>query len=624
MNNINKLERSALDAFRPPKKMSLSEWADEFAYLSAESSAEGGRWKTLPYQKGIMDAITDPNIERVTVMKSARVGYSKILNHVISYHIHQDPCPMMMVQPTIEDAQGYSKEEISPLLRDTPCLQGLVSDPKAKDGANTILQKQFPGGTLSLVGANSARGFRRVSRRIVLFDEVDGYPASAGTEGDQIRLGIMRTEYYWNRKIVAGSTPTLKEFSRIEKLYKETNQQKYFLPCPECGHMQYLEWKYFAWQNNDYDTVSYACKSCGVFIPQNKKRWMVERGEWRPTGTAENKRHVGFHIWAAYSYSPNASWSNLAREWDAAKESGDQLQTYYNTVLGEPYEDEYETKIGASALLERASKEKYKHMIPPKEVLVLVAGVDTQDDRLSMSVWGIGRNEEMYLVDRAKIYGTPSRQDVWDQLDEILQTPYKNEDGRKMNIEVTAVDTGGHFTEEVYRYTRSRAKLGVIAIKGQAKLRDDSLLSKPRRIDHSNKKKITKFGVELFLVGVNRIKTLMHRRLREAEVTKGALHFYPTVTNDYFEELTAEREIQKYKNGYTLERVWIKKSGVRNEALDELVYSYACLQRLYQIYPRRTIWDFMEKKYVKQKDESKGKKVTMKRNRSSNDYVNNW
>ena len=172
MNNINKLERSALDAFRPPKKMSLSEWADEFAYLSAESSAEGGRWKTLPYQKGIMDAITDPNIERVTVMKSARVGYSKILNHVISYHIHQDPCPMMMVQPTIEDAQGYSKEEISPLLRDTPCLQGLVSDPKAKDGANTILQKQFPGGTLSLVGANSARGFRRVSRRIVLFDKL--------------------------------------------------------------------------------------------------------------------------------------------------------------------------------------------------------------------------------------------------------------------------------------------------------------------------------------------------------------------------------------------------------------------------------------------------------------------
>ena len=196
MTNLFELEKLAFEAFRPPKKLSLSEWADEYAYLSAESSAEGGRWRTQPYQIGIKDAITDPSIEQVTVMKSARVGYSKILNHVIGYHIHQDPCPMMIVQPTIEDATGYSKEEISPMLRDTPCLQGLVSDPKSKDGENTLLQKKFPGGTLGLVGANSARGFRRVSRRIVLFDEVDGYPPSAGTEGDQIKLGIRRAEWY--------------------------------------------------------------------------------------------------------------------------------------------------------------------------------------------------------------------------------------------------------------------------------------------------------------------------------------------------------------------------------------------------------------------------------------------
>ena len=211
---------SYLISFKPPKKLSLSDWADQHAYLSAESSAEGGRWKTLPYQKGMMDAITDPDIEQITIMKSARVGYSKILNHVIAYHIHQDSCPIMVVQPTIEDATGYSKEEVAPMLRDTKCLHGLVSEAKAKDGQNTLLQKQFPGGTLGLVGANSPRGFRRVSRRIVLFDEVDGYPVGgAGTEGDQIKLGIRRTEYYWNRKIVAGSTPTDKDFSRIEKLW---------------------------------------------------------------------------------------------------------------------------------------------------------------------------------------------------------------------------------------------------------------------------------------------------------------------------------------------------------------------------------------------------------------------
>ena len=255
--------KKALYGVQATQKAELSEWADENAFLSAESSAEGGRWRTLPYQKGIMDAITDPGIEQVTVMKSARVGYSKILNHVVGYHVHQDPAPIMLVQPTIEDAQGYSKEEIAPMLRDTPVLRGLVSEAKAKDGANTILQKQFPGGTLSLVGANSPRGFRRVSRRIVLFDEVDGYPPSAGSEGDQIKLGIRRTEYYWNRKIVSGSTPTVKDFSRIEKMYNQSDMRRYYVPCPDCGHMQYLRWANIRWFDDDPSTASYCCEKCG-------------------------------------------------------------------------------------------------------------------------------------------------------------------------------------------------------------------------------------------------------------------------------------------------------------------------------------------------------------------------
>ncbi|MGA1718783.1 MAG: terminase gpA endonuclease subunit, partial [Aquiluna sp.] len=344
--NLLKLENAAWKAFKPPEKLTLSEWADRYAFLSAESSAEGGRWHTLPYQKGIMDAITDPKVEQVTVMKSARVGYSKILNHTIAFHIHQDPCPIMLVQPTIEDAQGYSKEEIAPMLRDTPCLRGLVSESKAKDGANTILQKQFPGGTLSMVGANSPRGFRRVSRRVVLFDEVDGYPLSAGAEGDQIKLGIRRTEYYWNRTIVAGSTPTVKDFSRVERMFLQTDQRRYFVPCPDCGHMQYLKWPNIKWRDGDPETASYCCEKCGVWIPHSKKRWMVERGEWRPTAPG-NGRHVGFHIWAAYSYSPNATWPNLVEEFLDAKNDAEQLKTFVNTVLGETWEDEYASKIGA-------------------------------------------------------------------------------------------------------------------------------------------------------------------------------------------------------------------------------------------------------------------------------------
>lgn len=592
MTNLLRLERAALSAFRPPRKLTLSQWADNYAYLSSESSAEGGRWHTLPYQKGIMDAISSNSVEQVTVMKSARVGYSKILNHVIAYHIHQDPAPIMLVQPTIEDAQGYSKEEIAPMLRDTPCLRGVVSDAKAKDGANTILQKQFPGGTLSLVGANSPRGFRRVSRRIVLFDEVDGYPASAGSEGDQIKLGIRRTEYYWNRKIVAGSTPTVKDFSRVERMFQQTDQRRYFVPCPHCSHMQYLRWPNITWTDNDPSTAAYKCESCAELIPHSKKRWMVERGEWRPTAPG-NGKHIGFHIWAAYSYSPNASWSNLVEEFLDAKHDAEQLKTFVNTVLGETWEDEYASKIGADSLMERAAKETYKQHCPPIEGLALTVGCDVQDDRLSLSVWAWGREEEGWLIDRVKLYGSPSRPEVWAQLDEVLSTAYTNEAGEQLRVLSCAIDSGGHHTQEVYHYARERAALGVIAIKGMGQ-KGKPPLGKATKVDVNFKGKALKKGAQLFPVGVDGIKSLLFGRLKHNDPGPGYLHFYPTISTDYFEELTAEKQVLRFRNGFP-ERIWVKKSQSPNEALDELNYAYAALHRLYQKYDRRTIWDQLER-----------------------------
>jgi len=622
MSAIVELERRAFSAFKPPKKLTLSEWADEYAYLSAESSAEGGRWHTLPYQKGIMDAITDPNIEQVTVMKSARVGYSKILNHIIAYHIHQDPCGIMVVQPTIEDASGYSKEEIAPMIRDTKVLTNLVSDAKTRDSNNTILQKQFPGGVLSLVGANSARGFRRVSRRIVLFDETDGYPASAGTEGDQIKLGIARTQYFWNRKIVAGSTPTIKDFSRIERLFEQSDQRRYYVPCPDCGHMQYLRWPNMRWEGVDTENVSYACEECGVLIPHNKKRWMVERGEWRATQPG-NGRHVGFHIWAAYSYSPNAEWSNLAEEFELSKHDPEQLKTWINTTLGETWEDEYASKVGADALMERAAEAKYEVTVPPAEALVLCMGCDVQDDRLSMSVFGFGRNEEMFLVDRKVIYGSPARADLWKQMDEVLMGKYVSQDGFELKIESAAIDTGGHYTQETYQYVRERSQLGLIGIKGIGQ-KGKPPLGKPTTQDITFSGKALRRGVKLFPVGVDVIKTTLHNKLKNAEKGEGYIHFYPTITHDYFEELTAERQVLRYKHGYQ-ERVWMKKSNARNEALDEMVYSWAAFERFRQRYDRRTMWDQLEKRRNPEKPKhevplrSKGIKSANRQN-----FVGNW
>ena len=376
------------------------------------------------------------------------------------------------------------------------------------------------------------------------------------------------------------------------------------------------------WRDNDPDTVAYGCESCGCLIPHSKKRWMVERGEWRATAPG-NPKHVGFHIWAAYSYSPNASWSNLVEEFLQSKNDPEQLKTWINTILGDVWEDQYASKVGADGLMERAATENYKQGIPPEGVLSLCLGCDVQDDRLSMSLWGIGRNEEMYLVDRKVIYGSPARADLWKQMDEVLMSEYENVNGIKMKIDSAAIDTGGHFTQEVYQYVRERGHIGLIGIKGMGQ-KGKPPLGKPSKVDINFSGRALKRGVQLFPVGVDVIKSTLHNRLRDAEPGEGYIHFYPTITHDYFEELTAERQVLRYKHGYQ-ERVWVKKSDARNEALDEMVYAYAAWQRLLQKYDRRTIFDQFERR-LNPSDPQKDSKVRLNQTKSAkkSNFVANW
>lgn len=594
MGAIDDLTDAFFAGLKPPPKLSLSQWADQFAVLSAESSAEAGRWKTLPYQRGIMDAITDPTIEQVSVIKSARVGYTKIINHVIGYHIHQDPCSIMVVQPTIEDAEGYSKEEIAPMLRDTPVLQGLVSDAKAKDSTNTILQKIYPGGTLGLVGANSPRGFRRVSRRIVLFDEVDGYPPSAGAEGDQIKLGIRRTEYFWNRKIVAGSTPTIKDTSRIEKLWNESDQRRFFVPCPTCGEYQYLKFANLKWPDDEPHKAYFQCEAQGCEIPHSKKARLIERGEWRATAPG-NGKHAGFHIWAAYSYSPNATWGQLAAEFLESKSDAESLKTFVNTVLGELWEEEYSAKVGAESLKSRA--ELYDPNIAPARVLTLTAGVDVQDNRIAVSIYGWGREEESWLIMHQEIFGDPARPDIWKQLDDVLLRPWRHELGDDLYIKAAAIDTGGHFTHEVYQYVRARKGASrhtiILAIKGSSQ-RGKPAIGKPSKQDINFRGQTLKHGVQLYTVGTDTIKSVIYGRLKHNQPGPGYLHFHAQLDQEFFEQLTSEKQITRYVKGFPA-REWIKPPGKRNEALDCAVYAYAALNFLYTRFNRKTIWDQLER-----------------------------
>lgn len=598
MTDTAPIRRAFLANLKPPEKLTLSQWADQNAVLSVESSAEAGRWKTLPYQIGIQDAFTDPDIEQVSIKKSARVGYTKMLNNFIGYHIDQDPCAIMMVQPTIEDAEGYSKEEIAPMLRDTPKLNGLVTDAKAKDGSNTLLIKLFPGGTLGIVGANSARGFRRVSRRIVLFDEVDGYPPSAGTEGDQIKLGIRRTEYFWNRKIIAGSTPLVKDASRIERLFEQSDQRYYHVPCTQCGHFDYLVFTekrdskgchghFMKWPKGEPENAYFVCSQNGCVIEHKDKRDMVAKGKWIAKNPKPGGRHAGFHIWAAYSYSPNATWGAIAKEFLEAKNDPEELKTFINTVLGEVWEEEYSAKIGADGLRGRA--EFYEPNRVPTKALIVTAGIDVQDNRVEVSRYAWAPGEESWTISHDVIYGDPSKPEIYKQLDTFLTQKIKREDGKEMELTAAAMDTGGHHTHEVYQYIRERRHLHkIIGVKGQSQ-RNKPAISKPTKVDINIRGQSLKGGAEVYPMGSDTIKSVLYGRMKLVEPGPGYIHFHTELPPDFFEQLTSEKLVTRYVKGFPVKE-WTKKPGARNEALDCFVMAYAALQWLYTRYRRETIF----------------------------------
>lgn len=574
MATVDAVIKDVRECWRPPKRLALSEWADEYAFLSAESSAQEGRWRTLTYQKEIMDSMTDPEVEMVVVMKSARVGYTKMVNHLIGYHVHQDPCSIMMVQPTIEDAEGYSKEEIAPMIRDTPVLRGLVSEAKSKDANNTILSKSFPGGVLSIVGANSPRGFRRVSRRVVIFDETDGYPPSAGSEGDQIKLGIRRSEYFWNRKIVAGSTPTDKGSSRIENMFFQTDQRRLFVQCPCCEEWQYLKWGGrdaafgIKWPPGKPDEAYYLCEHNGCVIEHSQKYDMLDKAEWRATAQSQKPGLRGYHIWAAYSYSPNASWGQLAREWIDAQSDPLKLKTFINTVLGESWEEQGES-VDPTGLLARC--EDYGSELLPDGVAVITCGVDVQHDRVEMEFTGWGAGEETWSLDYVTIHGNTADMKTMEPLIDmhLLNRTFQHPLGFRLRPVRAFVDSGdGTRSQEVYNYTKVRESFGVFACKGMDGT-DRPIAGPPSSVGPDK-------DVVLFPVGTMQAKDMIYGRLKLPEYGPGFMHFPKRYGVEYFEQLTAEEVRTKVNSkGFTV-REYVKKRK-RNEALDCRVYSYGAL-----------------------------------------------
>lgn len=589
---ISALTSKVLALFRPPPNMTLSEWADEYYYLSPESSADPGKWKTRSYQREIMDTLTDPDVEWVSLMKSSRVGYTKIINADVGYHAHFAPCSILLVSPALDDAEQYSKEEIFPMIRDCPCLQDVFAAPEIQGPKATTLHKLFRGGALQLVGANSPRGFRRTSRKRILLDEVDAYPISAGKEGDPVRLAVRRSEAFPDRKIIEGSTPTIDGHSRIQKSFELGDQRHFYVPCPHCKEKQVLKFRRdgqgsggFVWPEGKPELAEYACGHCGVLIDHGAKEWMLENGEWRahaPENLARYRR-ASFHIWAAYSHSPNATWGQIATEFVQAEKDGvEALKTFVNTVLGEVWKDRGEAPEW-ERLYQR--REDYAIGTIPVGGLLLTSGVDVQKDRIEYEVVAWGRGKRSWSVDKGILLGDTSTNEPWDKLDKLLDRAFPHANGGDMQIAAMAVDSGFN-TQQVYAWVRGHSASRVLAVKGMAT--SSTLLGAPKPVDVTISGRRMTRGTKMWPVGVNIAKSELYGWLRQHPPTDedaekiegdekyppGFLHF-PQYGEDYFKQLTAEQLVpHKTRHGF-VRLEWEIIPGRRNEGLDCRVYARA-------------------------------------------------
>lgn len=523
----------------------------------------------MPYTRGIMDAMTEIGIHTVVCMKSAQVAWTELCNNVIGYFIDYDPCPMLIVQPTIDMGRTWSRDRLTPMVRDTPALQRKVKNVKKTQGAReSILNKKFPGGQISIGGANSPSGLAGRPVRLVVMDDVDRFPPSAGTEGNPIKLASKRQTTFWNRLTLIGSTPTVKGLSTIEREYEESDQRRYYVPCPHCQHKQTLIWERVVWPDKDYDQAKYMCESCTALIDHTEKQGMLERGEWvasKPTcGVA------GFFINEVYS--PFVTWAEMARNFSIASKSPEDLKTFVNTSLGETWEEKGE-QIKEHELMAR--RENYNAQVP-QGGLILVAGVDVQDDRFEVEVVAVGVDSESWSVTYNVIHGNMLTDEPWKELDEFLKETFTHESGHKMPIYAVGMDSGGHFTKQVYKFCAAREARRIFAVKGNSGDRPVIGLPTSRNV----------FACKLFPVGVDKAKTTLHNRLKIQKVGPGYCHFPAHYEEEYFKQLTSEKLVTVYTKGVKGHR-WVPKNTTqRTEALDCRVYAMAILELLKLDYPR--------------------------------------
>lgn len=562
-----------------------------------------------------MDALSDPLVETIAMMSSAQIGKTEFLLNVIGYYIDYDPSPILLLQPTLQMSEAFSKDRLAPMLRDTPALKNSVKDPRARDSGNTLLHKTFPGGHITMAGANSPASLASRPIRIFLADEVDRYPISAGTEGDPLSLGGKRTTTFYNRKKIYTSTPTIKGASRIEDAYEKSDKRRYHVPCPHCGKKSILKWSNIKWGKDEKgifkpESVRIVCEECGgEWHDHQKIRQMKKGGEW----IAENpfKGTAGFHL--NELYSPWVKWADTVKSFYDSKDDSEQLKTWTNTSLGETFEEAGD-QLDDTFLYAR--RETYNADIP-QDAAVLTMGVDVQKDRLELEVVGWGEGEESWNIDLQIISGDPTKPEVWGELTEMLGYEYEHESGNMLTVAATCIDSG-YNTQIVYDYVRGQKNKGrrVYATKG---------VSGAGRPVVAQSRSNSKRKVDLYTIGVDDAKTILAARLKILEHGPGYCHFPMERDEEYFLQITAEKVITKFRRGFPY-REWIK-TRARNEATDNRISAHAALKILNPNWqalikrlepeeePEEVKIDTPVKAYLKQRRKPSGKK---------GGFVNRW
>lgn len=585
IKNLQKAASQGLSVLQAVEPLKLSEHADRFFYLSAESSYIEGKWKTLPYQKPIMNAISNDDIRVVNWIKSARTGYTKIIVAAIAYFAEHKKRNQVVFQPVDGDADDFVKDEINPMIRDVPAVQKVFPSWNSRSKDNTLSKKVFLGSTLDIRGGKSAKNYRRLTKDVAFYDELEAFDRDIDGEGSPLTLGDKRISGSVHRKSVRGSTPNLKVDSLINQCIEESgNLFKYHVPCPHCDEHQDLKFgdlktPYgFRWEKDKPETVQYLCEHCGALFGYEYLREISARGFMKCGITGmwmdqdDNFRNkageiipapveISFHVWTAYSEQQD--WSEIVSEFLKAKDNPIKLKTWVNTTLGEVWEEKSE---GVELEQVTRLREEYSHEIPIG-VETLTFGADVQGDRIELEILGVGQENETWSIDYIILPGDTTKKEVWMDLSATVNQKFMQANGLPISISSGVIDSGFN-TQYVYDFVRSERNMNIHPGKG--------LAGKGLPVVEDQIKRLRRLKSGIIspqMIGVDGAKYIVYSNLQTEKPGPGYCHFPNHYDDEYFLQLTAERMMKKKHRGF--EQVEWVKIRPRNEALDCRVYAYA-------------------------------------------------